>query len=116
MRQSAASEIGHQSHPQPLSNRGVGITMTSQKESYWAAKAPLWVIAFSLLTIAGCLVLLVMRPVVGESAQASVSTNQVPLLSGRSEKDSPFREHLHADSGLRVSYDASSKVSSSLKR
>ncbi len=90
--------------------------MTSQKESYWAAKGPLWVIAFSLLTIACCLVLLVMRTVVGESPQASVNTNQVPLVTARIERDSPFRERLHADSGLRVSYDASSKVSSSLKR
>src|SRR5438067_552805 len=69
-------------YPQPLSNRGVGISMKPQAESFWIAKAPLWLIALSLFTIACCLVLLVMRTVVGNDAtEASASTNEVQTVA-----------------------------------
>src|SRR4051794_11557116 len=71
-------------NPQPSSTRGVGITMKPQPESFWTAKAPLWVIALSLFTIAACLVLLVVRTVApDDKAQASAGTNQVQTVGSK---------------------------------
>jgi hypothetical protein len=71
-------------NPQPLPTRGVGITMKPRPEGFWAAKAPLWVIAFSLFTIACCLVLLVVRTVApDDKPQASASTNQAQTISSK---------------------------------
>src|SRR5436190_16268634 len=68
-------------NPQPLSTRGVGISMKPQRESFWAAKAPLWLIAISLFTIACCLVLLVVRTFApDDKTEASASTNQVQAV------------------------------------
>src|SRR5213075_1558672 len=51
-------------------------------ESFWVAKAPLWLIAVSLFTIACCLVLLVIRTTVGEgNPQASANTNEAPTVA-----------------------------------
>jgi hypothetical protein len=51
--------------------------MNPRPESAWLAKGPLWVIALSLLTIAGCLVLLVVRTFFPEQPQATSPPAQV---------------------------------------
>jgi hypothetical protein len=77
---------------QPLATRGVGITIKPERNSFWASKAPLWLIAISLFTIACCLVLIVIRSTGGDTstAQASAATNEVKAAEVRS---SPMRSY-----------------------
>jgi hypothetical protein len=69
---------------QPLATRGVGITMKPEHKSFWA-KAPLWLIAISLFTIACCLVLLVIRAGAPDekTVQAAAGTNETETADGK---------------------------------
>jgi hypothetical protein len=98
-------------NPQPSATRGVGITMKPQRENFWASKAPLWLIAISLFTIACCLVLLVLRTVAPDdlAAQPNSVTNATKTADAPPTDTSPRRwQHVRGrDDVLLVRNDSS---------